>query len=235
LFRRSFERLNFSSPYDIDAEECLRKGSFSAQIHLGSLGKFFRSDATGLSRVRTPYLKADQGLRDRLRSRISTKNQLICGIAWRSKNAEFGAEKSITLDALSPLLSTQSVEFVDLQYGDTTAERRALENKHGIAIQKLEDIDNQNDLDSLAALISACDIVITISNVTAHIAAALGKPTLVMLPDSPSLFWYWHRKRSDSPWYSSAVLIRQSRHGNWQVVIEVACTALNEFKAELVR
>jgi hypothetical protein len=165
-----------------------------------------------------------------LRSRISTKNQLICGIAWRSKNVEFGADKSITLDALSPLLSTQSVEFVDLQYGDTSAERSALLSKHGIAIQKLEDIDNQNDLDSLAALIAACDIVITISNVTAHIAAALGKPTLIMLPYSPSLFWYWHCRRSDSPWYSSAILIRQSLPRRWTDVIEVTQSTLKEFK-----
>jgi ADP-heptose:LPS heptosyltransferase len=124
------------------------------------------------------------------------------------------------------------LELVDLQYGDTAAERSALKQRHDITINKLEEIDNLNDIGSLAALISACDIVITISNVTAHIAGALGKPTLVMLPNSPSLFWYWHRERTDSPWYPTAVLIRQTQRGEWQDVIELARAALEEFRSE---
>jgi ADP-heptose:LPS heptosyltransferase len=107
-----------------------------------------------------------------------------------------------------------------------------LKQRHDITINKLEEIDNLNDIGSLAALISACDIVITISNVTAHIAGALGKPTLVMLPNSPSLFWYWHRERTDSPWYPTAVLIRQTKRGEWQEVIEIARAALDEFRSE---
>jgi ADP-heptose:LPS heptosyltransferase/predicted negative regulator of RcsB-dependent stress response len=235
LFERSFERLNFSSPYDIDAEQCIKEGRFSAQTHIASLGRFFRSDAAGLKKVKIPYLKADQALTHQLRQKIAQKDRIICGIAWRSKNAEFGTDKSITLEALVPLLSTQGVEFVDLQYGDTAAERSALKQQHDIAINKLEAIDNQNDIDGLAALISACDIVITISNVTAHIASALGKPTLGMLPKSTSLFWYWHRERTDSPWYPSAVLIRQASPGEWQDVIDIARSALQEFKTGLTQ
>jgi ADP-heptose:LPS heptosyltransferase len=235
LFKRSFERLNFSSPYDINADQCIKEGRFSAQTHIASLGKFFRSDAAGLKKVKTPYLKADQALTHQLRQKIAQKDRIVCGIAWRSKNAEFGADKSITLEALVPLLSTQGVEFVDLQYGDTAAERAALKQQHDIPINKLEEIDNLNDIDGLAALISACDIVITISNVTAHIASALGKPTLVMLPNSTSLFWYWHRERTDSPWYPSAVLIRQASPGEWQDVIDIARSALQEFKTGLTQ
>ena len=180
----------------------------------------------------TPYLKADLVKTAELRSRIEKKEHLVCGISWRSKNADFGADKSITLEKLTPLLSAPGVDFIDLQYGDTSDERLAFEQTHGICIRRLDDIDNKNDIDSLAALISACDIVITISNVTAHIAAALGKPTLVMLPNSPSLFWYWHRERTDSPWYPTAVLVRQNQPGEWQDVIEIARAALDEFRSE---
>ena len=230
LFERSFEQLNFSSPYDIDAEQCIKNGTFSAQTHIGSLGKFFRADATGLSKISTPYLKADPSKTNDLRSRLAKPNRIVCGISWRSKNITFGADKSITLDALHPILSLGGIDFVDLQYGDTTEERQELQQSRGMGIQHLAEIDNKNDIDGLAAMIAACDIVITISNVTAHIAAALGKPTLVMLPNSPSLFWYWHRERTDSPWYPTAVLIRQTQHGEWQDVIEIARGALDEFR-----
>ena len=234
LFERSFERLNFSSPYDIDAEQCIKDGTFSAQTHIGSLGKFFRADASGLSKISTPYLKADLSKTNDLRNQIRKPNRIVCGISWRSKNTAFGADKSITLDALHPILSLGGIDFVDLQYGDTTEERKQLQQSRGIGIQHLADIDNKNDIDSLAALISACDIVITISNVTAHVAAALGKPTLVMLPNSPSLFWYWHRERSDSPWYPTAILIRQQFPNNWSEVLKSVEVALREFRVHTI-
>lgn len=232
LFTRSFANLHFASPDAIDTEECLKHCTFSAQIHMGSLGKFFRASAKGLENVNTPYLKADLVKTAKLRSRIVKKERLVCGISWRSKNADFGADKSITLERIAQLLSAPGVDFIDLQYGDTSDERRTFEQTNGICIRRLDDIDSRNDIDSLAALISACDIVVTISNVTAHIAAALGKPTLVMLPNSPSLFWYWHRDRTDSPWYPTAVLVRQNQPGEWQDVIETARAALGEFKSE---
>jgi Tfp pilus assembly protein PilF len=234
LFERSFEKLNFSSPYDIDAEQCIKDGSFSAQTHIGSLGKFFRADASGLSKISTPYLKADLSKTNDLRNQLRTPNRIVCGISWRSKNIAFGADKSITLDALHPILSLGGIDFVDLQYGDSTQEREQLQQSRGIGIQHLAGIDNKNDIDSLAALISACDIVVTISNVTAHIAAALGKPTLVMLPNSPSLFWYWHRERGDSPWYPSCVLIRQKQPGDWSAVMQVVNNTLREFGSGLI-
>jgi Tfp pilus assembly protein PilF/ADP-heptose:LPS heptosyltransferase len=230
LLQRSFEKLNFSSPYDIDAEQCIKDGTFSAQTHIGSLGKFFRADATDLSKISKSYLKADLSKTDDLRNRLAKPNRILCGISWCSKNADIGTEKSLSLETLVPVLTEEGVDFVDLQYGDTAEERYRLNQNHGVQVQHLDDVDNTNDLDSLAALISACDIVITISNVTAHIAAAIGKPTLVMLPNSPSLFWYWHRERSDSPWYPTAILIRQQFPNNWSEVLKSVEVALREFR-----
>jgi hypothetical protein len=194
------------------------------------LGKYFRVNAAGLKRVKTPYLKADPIKISRLRSRIAKPGRIVCGISWRSKNAEIGTDKSLSLELLVPLLAAEGVDFVDLQYGDTAEDRHRLKRDHSIHVQHLDDVDNTNDLDSLAALISACDIVITISNVTAHIAGALGKPTIVMLSDSPSPLWYWPKNRIDTPWYPSTVLVRQNQLGNWLEVVSSVETTLAEFK-----
>ena len=40
---------------------------------------------------------------------------------------------------------------------------------------QMSDIDNKEDIDDLTAFISACDEVVSIDNVTVHIAGALGK------------------------------------------------------------
>jgi hypothetical protein len=70
-----------------------------------------------------------------------------------------------------------------------------------------------------ASQVAAMDRVVTISNTTAHMAGALGVPTLLMLGPVP--IWYWLATRDDSPWYPSLRLIRQEqRRGDWQDVVE---------------
>lgn len=230
LFKRSFKNLNFSSPYDINTEQCLNEATFSAQTHIGSLGRFFRADDSGLSNISTPYLKADPIKVTQLRGYIARPNRLVCGISWQSKNRDIGSYKSLALETLLPLLSMDNIDFVDLQYGDTLEERKRLNQTYGIDIQHLDNIDNSDDIDSLSALISACDIVVTISNVTAHISAAIGKPTLVMLSNLGTQLWYWNNHRADSIWYPSSVLFHQKKLGSWARVISEVQAALSEFK-----
>ena len=66
-------------------------------------------------------------------------------------------------------------------------------------------------------LIAACDLVMTIDNTTAHLAAALGKPTWVLLPFVPD--WRWLLVRDDSPWYPTMRLFRQPSIADWPSVI----------------
>lgn len=238
LIARSFRQLHIVSPAEIDEAACIAEHRYAAQTHIASLGQFFRRDARDMARIKSGYLQADAERTAALRHRLHEMppagyKPLICGLSWHSKNDEFGRDKSLRLSSLLPLLSLPGMRFVDLQYGDTSAERAELLAQHQIALQKLDDIDSFQDIDALAALVSACDIVVTVSNTTAHLAAALGKPVIVMLPASPSLFWYWHLDRSDSPWYPSAVLLRQTQAGDWDEVIATASAALNEFAGAL--
>ena len=80
------------------------------------------------------------------------------------------------------VLRLPNCRFVDLQYGDTLIDRERAERALGVRVEHLDDIDNTRDIDGLAALISACDLVVTVSNTTAHLAGALGRPTFVMVP-----------------------------------------------------
>ena len=86
-----------------------------------------------------------------------------------------------------------------------------------INIQKISDVDNYNDLDSLAALINCLDLVITIHNSTAHLAGSLGKKTCIIIAKNAR--WLWLIKRNESIWYPAATLFRQKKMGDWNCVI----------------
>ena len=70
-------------------------------------------------------------------------------------------------------------------------------------ILDLKDIDKFNDFESLAALLESLDLLITVSNTTAHLAGAIGKETWVMAPKSESLLFYWNTGMVTTPWYPS--------------------------------
>jgi len=142
------------------------------------------------------------------------------------------AIKSLRLQDLLPVLSLADTTAVDLQYGDTLAERRMLEETADIAITHLDDIDNFHDIDGLAALIHACDAVVTISNVTAHLAGAMGKPTFLLAPWSKGKIWYWHEGHSRSLWYPSVRLYLQGADDRWNAAIEAVAA---ELTAEMER
>jgi ADP-heptose:LPS heptosyltransferase len=84
----------------------------------------------------------------------------------------------------------------------------------------IDEIDNTNDIDSLAALISACDAVVTVSNTTAHLAGALGRPTWVLAPYGYTRLWYWFTDRADSPWYPHVQIRRQAMSQPWSDLIQ---------------
>ncbi len=210
------------------------------QIPLGSIGGYVRRSWTDFPRGRKAYLFADdarvQALRARLRQGKDDsgkgKGDLVIGLSWMSRAERFGELKSIALRDLQPLLQIPGLRFVDLQYGDTGEEREALRETQGIDVQRLPDIDTFNDMDGLAALIGACDLVVTTSNTTAHLAGALGAPTLLMLPFASGRHWYWHEAREDNPWYPSMQLFRQQAVGQWGDIIARVRDAVLERMAQ---
>src|SRR5262249_60829923 len=120
-------------------------------------------------------------------------------LSWVSKAPVGGASKSARLTDFEALLRLPDCRFVDLQYGDTSEERAALARDLGIVVERLGDIDNTNDLDGLAALMTACDAVVTVSNTTAHLAGALGRPTFARVPHAAARICQWLYNRSHVP------------------------------------
>ena len=215
VFERSFPgatcvpRANSPDPRLLDK-------SIDYQCAAGSLGRWLRPAAdihTGA------YLTADAAHRERLRQRYKGDgdNRLI-GVTWNSKNVSIGDKKSLPLSELIPLAGIPGVTLVDLQYGDTLAQRDAFAKETGVDILHDDGIDQMADLDAFCAQVAAMDVVVTVSNTTAHFAGALGLPTWVMVHSAPLPCWLL--ERDDSPWYPDVTLFRQTPGGTWAEVVE---------------
>jgi tetratricopeptide (TPR) repeat protein len=222
LFARSFPQIKVTTFAD-----AVKRGGYDLQIPIGGLGAIFRNSSEDFLDNRKAYLKADANRAQQLRKTAGAGKSGLCGLSWQSNNAETGNLKSLQLDTLLPLLKRPKIRFIDLQYGDTAAERATLKKTAGIDITRLDDIDNMQDIDGLAALIEACDLVITISNTTAHLAGALGKPVFLLLPYSQGRLWYWQTQRSNTLWYPGMRVFRQQTPGDWAGVVAGVISALD--------
>jgi ADP-heptose:LPS heptosyltransferase len=68
--------------------------------------------------------------------------------------------------------------------------------------------------------------VIAVDTAVAHLAAALHKPTWLLLPHNADFRWL--HQRSDSPWYPTMRLFRQPTRGNWAAVVQQVEAAFDE-------
>ena len=177
------------------------------QLPSGSLGPLFRRSLSDFP-VRDRYLIPDAKRVSELRSRIATGPGPVVGLAWMSRHPTMGHNKSSPLAAWAGLLSSAKDAVVDLQYGDTSIERESVAKEYGAAPRHFDDIDLTNDIDTVAALITACDRVVTVSNTVAHLAGALGVPTTVVVPAAAGKLWYWGHVGEKTPWYPTVRLVR---------------------------
>jgi tetratricopeptide (TPR) repeat protein len=162
------------------------------------------------------YLKADKKRVSQVQEELRLKNpesKKLCGISWLSKADKTGLFRSIHLKDFIGMLDNDDLLYVNLQYGEVDQEIAQLRKDLGVTVVNLKSINMYEDIDGLAAIIEACDLIISIDNTTVHLAGALGKDTRVLLPYVPE--WRWMIDRKDSPWYQSLRLYRQQAVFDW--------------------
>jgi len=221
LFRRSFPEVRVAARRDPPDPRLARPGGVHCAS--GDLGRWLRPDMAAFP-PHAGYLRADPARVAALRSALGGGR--LVGLAWSSRQARNRRFKGLDLAALAPALARPGVTLVDLQYGDTTAERAALAAA-GTHLRRVAEIDPLVDLDGFAALVAAMDAVVSVSNTTVHVAGGLGVPALALIPTGQGMPWYWFRGRADCPWYPAVRLLRQARPGDWAAPVAAAAAALD--------
>jgi tetratricopeptide (TPR) repeat protein len=206
---------------------------FDYHCPLLSLPLAFKTEVATIP-ASTPYLFADADASQRWAQRIGsdTPGALKVGLVWAGGNRPHVAElrkndarRSITLDALRPLLDVAQVQFYSLQKGPA-AQQLALNPELGGRV--IDYTGELADFADTAALVASLDLVISVDTAVAHLAGALGKPVWIL--NRFDTCWRWMLERKDCPWYPGAQLLRQPALGDWPSVILSACDAL---KAEV--
>ncbi|MBL6934213.1 MAG: tetratricopeptide repeat protein [Alphaproteobacteria bacterium] len=215
LFSRSFPNVTCVVRANPPAQELL-SDDVDFHIPAGSLCQFLRPDLESFPK-HEGYLTADPERTASLRTGYGGEGSFLVGITWHSKN-KTSPEKSLSLESWRPVLEVPGVTFVNLQYGDTAAERAAFTAETGIKILHDEEIDPLTDMDAFAAQVAAMDLVISIANTTITTAGALDVPGWALVPFESD--WVWMLDREDNPWFPSLYLYRQSARGDWGSVIK---------------
>ena len=194
------------------------------QLQLGGAGP--GCNGFGLSTLK-PYLFADKSQATQFRASLAKTGELLIGVSWRSKNSKTGALRSVDLAALLQALNLPRVCLVNLQYGEVQSELEALSERGVAHVSQIPGLDVMQDLDGLASLISACDLVVSVDNSTVHLSGALGVQSLVLVPFAAD--WRWGEdSNSTSVWYNSLTLLRQQTRNDWGSVLNRVTEMLNQ-------
>ena len=161
-----------------------------------------------------PYILPDLARTARWKALVGEKSRARIGINWSGNPLQVrNRTRSLPLAMLEPLLERSDIEFFSLHKGRASDQITAL--RAGITLRDL--MPRADDFADTAALIGELDLVITTDTGVAHLAGALGAPTLLLLDAAPDCRWLL--ERNDSPWYPTMRLIRQKRRGDWRGVV----------------
>ena len=123
------------------------------------------------------------------------------------------------------MCDSNKFDLINLQYPDDAKASKVAKHQ-AKKLKNIPGINLKDDFSKVIALIDCCDLIISIDNTIAHIASALGKQTIVLLPLAPPNF-RWLLNGRNTPWYPNTTsLIRKDKIGDWSNV-------LKELKLEL--
>ena len=147
-------------------------------------------------------------------------DQFTIGLRWASSLAR--SSRSVPLEALQSL-GELPFSIFGLHHGPLKETDRALyerwSNFHPTELV----------LEDLAGLMMNLDCVVTSDTVTAHLAGALGRPTILL--KSTFIDWRWGHAEPESVWYHSMTIIRQRSLLDWAEPVAQLIEQLRERRA----
>ncbi len=189
--------------------------AFDATVLTGSLGHIFRMSESQFPGA--AYLKPDAQKVAAWKARIDGAGKRLVGLSWRGGVPTTRQQiRSIGLADFASIVARPDFVCVSLQHGDVEAEIAAFEREHGLKVWRFPPADT-NDLDDLAALVAALDLVVTVQNTNVHLSGALGVPCHAIIPAIPE--WRYRASGERMPWYESVRMVRRSADASLENVI----------------
>ncbi len=223
LFQQSFPtaKVGAHTTFKIDGRITVRAVPFvdlntiDAWAPIASLLQRFRPNVAAFP-ARKAFLAADPARVAHWRAQLDALGpEPKVGVLWKSLKIDSARQRFFAgFDLWKPLLQTPGVRFVNLQYGDCSAEMAAAEAA-GIQVWSPPGIDLKDDLDDVAALACALDLTVGPPNATTNIAAACGADVwLIATPGG------WPKLGTDRyPWYPTVTAFTTPALNDWAPVM----------------
>ena len=208
----------------VDREKVLP--AFDVHAPLLNMPRIFRTELDSVPRD-VPYLAADPGRISTWGEQLAKYPGLRVGIAWRGdKGYRFDRSRSILLQSFAPLAQIPGVWLISLQKGFGSEQIAEVADRF-VVVDLGPSFDQASGafLDT-AAVMKNLDLVVTCDTAIGHLAGALGVPVWTAIPQPSD--WRWMLDRTDSPWYPTMRLFRQSRPGDWDDVFAKMQTELTK-------
>jgi hypothetical protein len=185
---------------------------FDLQVSLFSMPALFGTDLDSVP-ADIPYLGIPKSVPNRwgiAETLAATEGRLRVGLVWGGNPRHpRDAQRSIPGALLNPLGVLPGVAWHSFQLGRGDAPQLPAMLDLSPWLQTFSDT---------AYALSGMDLAITVDTAFAHLAGALGVPTLLLLAHAPD--FRWMLAREDTPWYPSLRLYRQPRPGDWKAVVD---------------
>jgi hypothetical protein len=185
---------------------------FDLHCPLLSLPLAFKTQAETIPAA-IPYLTAPVERVTAWRDRLPP-GRPRAGFVWSGQPSHKNdSNRSIALARLAALFENPPFDCYSLQSELRDADAEVLRGLPNLVHLG----DGLRDFADTAAIISLLDVVISVDTAVAHLAGAMGKPVVILLPYAAD--FRWMRGREDTPWYPTAKLFRQPAFGDWDSVI----------------
>ncbi len=186
-----------------------------AQVALLSLMGVFGITLEILPAIHCPYLSVEELHRQKMGEIFNQQDKLKVGLIWAGNpNQTDDHNRSLHLKQFVELQQfTDEIQFYSLQVGYAAEQIEEI----GEVLEIIDLSPHIDDFADTAALMEHLDLVVSVCTSTIHLAGALARPAVVLLPFAAD--WRWFLGRDDSPWYPTVQLLRQSAPGQWEPVI----------------
>jgi Flp pilus assembly protein TadD len=165
------------------------------------------------------YLRADADRQAAWANRFGPKTRPRIGLVWfGSLRGTIAWPRSMAFEDIVPITQCNA-DFYSLQKQmdpDASLDFQT----HPTVIDLGPEL---HDFADTAAAISQLDLVISVDTAVVHLAGALGKPVWVLLATWPE--WKWG-EATQTPWYPSARIFRQTTPNDWSEPLEAVKEAL---------
>ncbi|MDG2285891.1 MAG: hypothetical protein P8N43_10220, partial [Alphaproteobacteria bacterium] len=222
---RTFERITTRLNSDRPPDYTRISAEFGADCHAfaGSLPGLFRREISDFDRPASGLVANPDRIahwRSFLRSRTDMP---VLGLSWRSTNTRDKADVYYPpISSLAPILTLPGIRFVTLQYDDPEPDLRQIEKTYDIEIIRPEGLDPMNDLDDVAALISATRGVVSPNNSVLILAGAMAMPAYIATHG-----YLWSTLGTGTlPWYPKVAIEMRTAAKGWDETISALAARL---------